>query len=140
MIPLESNDYEMLLASILDLHAFRDRISLRSWLLDEALQRLIPCDLLSYNEVDLLNPANTLAILKPESNAFVQEFFPRFQALAHQHPLITRQLHSPDFSVHKSPIICRANPFTGWHCIGKCIGPWASNFKSPLPSNLSRIA
>jgi hypothetical protein len=58
-------------------------------------------DWLSYNEVDLAHPENTVAILKPESNPIFQRFFPRFQELAHQHPLITRQQQSADFPVHK---------------------------------------
>jgi DNA-binding CsgD family transcriptional regulator len=98
---LSQNEYELFLNCIRELHAFRDLNALRSWLLDTALPQLIPSDWLSYNEVDLLNPANTLAILKPESSTIFQQLFPRFREVVHQHPLINRQLASADFPVHK---------------------------------------
>ncbi len=94
-------DYELLLEFIRELHSFRDLESVRMWLLDTALPRLIRSDWLSYNEVDLAHPENTVAILKPESNQIFQRLFPRFQELAHQHPLISRQLQLADFPVHK---------------------------------------
>lgn len=101
MSQLSRNDYELFLDCIRELHSFRDAAALRSWLLDTALPKLVPSDWFSYNEVDLLNPANTLAVLQPESNSLFQRLFPRFQEVAHQHPLITRQLESPNFPVHK---------------------------------------
>ena len=101
MSRLAHDEYELFLDCIRELHTFRDLPSLRSWLLDTALPRLIPSDWLSYNEVDLLHPENTLAILKPESNTIFQQLFPRFQEVAHQHPLILRQLQSADFPVQK---------------------------------------
>jgi DNA-binding CsgD family transcriptional regulator len=94
-------DYEMLLDCIRELHSFRDLESVRMWLLDAALPRLIPSDWRSYNEVDLLRPERTLAILKPESNGTLQQFLSRFAAVAHQHPLIIGQMQSDDFPVHK---------------------------------------
>ena len=60
----------MLLAYVCRLHTFRTLESLRAWLLDEALPRLVPSDWLSYNEVDLSHPDNTQSILRPESNVF----------------------------------------------------------------------
>ncbi len=90
----------MLLACICQLHTFRDLDSLRAWLLDEALPRLVPSDWLSYNDVDLTHPENTLSILRPESNIFPQ-LFPRFCEIVHQHPLITRQMQRTTFPVHK---------------------------------------
>ncbi|HTB85259.1 MAG TPA: LuxR C-terminal-related transcriptional regulator [Candidatus Sulfotelmatobacter sp.] len=96
-----SADYELLLECIRELHSLRDVDSVRAWLLDHALPRLVPSDWLSYNEVDLAHPENTVAILKPDSKEFFQNLFPRFQELAHQHPLITRQMQLADFSVHK---------------------------------------
>ena len=101
MSRLSRSEYEMFLDCVGELHSFRDPPALRSWLLDTALPKLVPSDWLSYNEIDLLNPANTLAILKPESPEFFQQLFPRFREVAHQHPLITRQLESPNFPVHK---------------------------------------
>ena len=98
---LAPDEYESLLDCIRELHSFQDFPSLRAWLLDTALPKLIPSDWFSYNEVDLLHPENTLAILKPESNRIFQQLFPRFQEVAHQHPLIVRQRQSPDFPVHK---------------------------------------
>jgi DNA-binding CsgD family transcriptional regulator len=101
MSTLSKNDYELLLECISKLYSFRELTSLRAWLLDIALPKLIPSDWLSYNEVDLLNPENTLAILKPESETFFQQLFARFREVAHQHPLITGQMQSVNFPVHK---------------------------------------
>ncbi|MDR3460203.1 MAG: LuxR C-terminal-related transcriptional regulator [Verrucomicrobiae bacterium] len=94
-------DYELLLGCIRELHAFRDLATLHSWLLDTALPKLIPSDWRSYNEVDLLRPEKTLAILKPESAETLQLFLSRFAAVAHQHPLIIGQMQADDFPVHK---------------------------------------
>jgi hypothetical protein len=63
--------------------------------------KLIPADWLSYNEVDLLHPEKTLSILKPEADGIMQRLFPRFNEVAHQHPLITGSMQSNDFPVHK---------------------------------------
>ena len=101
MSQLIQSEYDLFLDCIRELHSFRDAAALRLWLLDTALPKLVPSDWFSYNEVDLLNPANTLAVLQPESNSLFQRLFPRFQEVAHQHPLITRQLESPNFPVHK---------------------------------------
>ena len=101
MSQLVQNDYDLLLNCIRELYAIHELPALRLWLLEAALPKLVPSDWFSYNEVDLLNPANTLAILKPEAGALFQRLFPRFQEVVHQHPLITRQLQSPDFAVHK---------------------------------------
>jgi len=94
-------DYKLLIECIRELHSFRDVESVRIWLLDTALPRLVPSDWLSYNEVDLAHPENTVAILRPEANQIFQRLFPRFQELAHQHPLISRQKQLADFPVHK---------------------------------------
>jgi DNA-binding CsgD family transcriptional regulator len=96
-----ASDYELLLQFVGELHAFRDKALMRTWLLDKALPALVPSDWLSYNEVDLLEPQKTLAILKPDSQSFFETLFPRFQQLAHQHPLVVRQLQSENFPVHK---------------------------------------
>jgi len=96
-----TKDYELLLDCIRELHAFRDLGSVRMWLLDTALPRLIPSDWLSYNEVDLLHPEKTLAILKPELDVSLQPLLQRFSEVAHQHPLIIGQLQTDDFPVHK---------------------------------------
>ena len=101
MQPLSQPDYELLFDCVRELHSFRDPLSLRSWLLDKALPKLLPSDWLSYNEVDLVNPENTLAVLKPESSTVFQGLFPRFKEVAHQHPLIIGQMQSANFSVHK---------------------------------------
>jgi DNA-binding CsgD family transcriptional regulator len=101
MSQLVRNDYELFLDCIRELYAIHELPALRLWLLEAALAKLIPSDWYSYNEVDLLHPANTLSILKPEAGTLFQRLFPRFQEVVHQHPLITRQLQSPDFAVHK---------------------------------------
>ena len=101
MSQLVQNDYELFLDCIRELYAIHELPALRLWLLEAALPKLVPSAWYSYNEVDLLHPANTLAILKPEASALFQRLFPRFQELVHQHPLINRQLQSPDFAVHK---------------------------------------
>jgi DNA-binding CsgD family transcriptional regulator len=98
---ISPNDYEVLLNCIRELHSFADVGLLRTWLLDSALPQLIPSDWLSYNEVDLVNPANTLAILRPEGDARFPALLPRFQELVHQNPLVARQLETPNFPVHK---------------------------------------
>jgi DNA-binding CsgD family transcriptional regulator len=97
---LSEPDYQTLMACICQLHTFRNLESLRAWLLNEALPRLVPSDWLSYNEVDLSEPEKTLSILKPESDVFPQ-LFPRFCEVIHQHPLITRQMQLTTFPVHK---------------------------------------
>ncbi len=101
MSQLVQNDYELFLDCIRELYAIHELPALRLWLLEAALPKLVPSDWCSYNEVDLLHPANTQAILKPEASALFQRLFPRFQELVHQHPLINRQLQTPDFAVHK---------------------------------------
>lgn len=101
MSGLSQNEYELLFDCVRELHSFRDQPALRTWLLDTALPKLIPSDWLSYNEVDMLNPENTLSILRPEANAIFQRVFPRFKEVAHQHPLIMGQMQCVNFPVHK---------------------------------------
>lgn len=98
---ISSTEYEWLFDRILELHSFADADSLRAWLLDTVLPKLIPSDWLSYNEVDLENPANTLTILRPEGDPRFPPVVARFRELVHQNPLIIRQLETPNFSVHK---------------------------------------
>ena len=101
MEPLSEPDYLELLDCIGQLHAFRELAELRNWLLDFALPRLVPSDWISYNEVDLVTPENTLAILKPETDHIFEQLFPRFREVIHEHPLITRQMQATTFPVHK---------------------------------------
>ena len=101
MTPLAPNEYDLLLDCIRELHTFHSQTALRSWLLDTALPKLVPSDWLSYNEVNLLEPEKTVSILKPDSNTFFEQLFPRFKEVAHQHPLIVRQIQFTDFPVHK---------------------------------------
>ena len=101
MSQLVQNDYDLFLDCIRELYSIDELPALRLWLLEEALPKLLSSDWFSYNEVDLLHPANTLAILKPEAGALFQRLFPRFQEVVHQHPLVTRQLQSPEFAVYK---------------------------------------
>jgi len=98
---LTQNEFELLLDCIRELHTHRSLTGLRAWLLDQILPKLIPSDWISYNEVDLRNPENTLSILKPEANVIFEQLFPRFKEVLHQHPLITRQMQLADFPVHK---------------------------------------
>lgn len=101
MTRLSPGDCDLLLSCVGELHAFRDRAALCEWLLDKAMPRLIPSDWLSYNEVDLLTPEKSIAVLKPKSEYFFQVLFPRFRELTHQHPLIVNQMQSANFPVHK---------------------------------------
>jgi DNA-binding CsgD family transcriptional regulator len=101
MTRLLPKDYDLLLHCVGELHSLQSRGALCSWLLDNALPLLISSDWLSYNEVDLLKPANTIAILRPESSKFFQRLFPRFKELTYQHPLIVHQMQSANFPVHK---------------------------------------
>jgi DNA-binding CsgD family transcriptional regulator len=100
MFRLGPLDYDLLLGCIRELHSFQDLSALRLWLLEDAFPRLVPSDWYSYNEVDLLSPKKTFALLRPEAESF-SALFPRFAALAHQHPVITRQMNRQDLSVHK---------------------------------------
>lgn len=79
MSHLLQNDYELFLDCIRGLYSIHELPALRLWLLEAALPKLVPSDWYSYNEVDLLHPANTQAILKPEASALFQRLFPRFQ-------------------------------------------------------------
>ena len=51
--------------------------------------------------MDLVNLANTLAILRPEGDPRFPPVFARFRELVHQNPLAIRQLETPNFPVHK---------------------------------------
>ena len=93
-------DYDLLLACIRELHSFQDLAALRLWLLEDAFPRLVPSDWYSYNEVDLASPQKTLALVRPEVKTF-SALLPKFASLAHQHPVITRQLNRQDLSVRK---------------------------------------
>jgi len=101
MSQLSQRDCAALVECIGELHSFQELEALRAWLLDSALPKLIPSDWLSYNEVDLHHPANTLAILKPEANQTFQRLFPRFREVIHQNPLVRNQLQSAGLPVHK---------------------------------------
>jgi DNA-binding CsgD family transcriptional regulator len=106
---LSTADYSILLDSIRELHAFRDLASLRLWLLDVALPRLISADWLSYNEVDLKAPQNTVILIRPNPASFLP-LLPRFAELSHQHPIIARQVNRRDLSVRTiSEFIARAD-------------------------------
>jgi len=101
MTTLAPTEYELLLDCIRQLHSLPDLPSLRTWLLDSALPRLLPSDWLAYNEVDLQAPEKFLALVRPENKAIWKRLQPVFAGLAHQHPLIIRQMHSENFPVHK---------------------------------------
>jgi len=89
-----------LLACARDLHASRDVASLRLWLLESGLPRLIPSDWYSYNEVDLGAPHKTFTMLRPAPDAFAS-LLPRFAQLSHQHPIIACQLNQRELPVRK---------------------------------------
>jgi len=95
---LSPADYDRLLDCVRELHSFRDLPALRLWLITAALPRLIPSDWFSYNEVDLHSPQNTFTLLRPDAKVF-KPLIPRFAELAHQHPIITRQLNQHDLAV-----------------------------------------
>jgi DNA-binding CsgD family transcriptional regulator len=101
MNTLSTEDYELMLACIRELHSFRDPLLLRNWLLDVAFPRILTSDWISYNEVDLLSPENSMAVIKPDMAPALLPLFPRFKELAYQHPLITRQIELDNFPVHK---------------------------------------
>lgn len=98
---ISPNEYEVLLNCIRELHSFDDVTTLLAWMLDTALPRLIPSDWISFNEVDLTNPANTKAVIRPENDPRFPALITRFQELVHQNPLVVRQLNLPNFPVHK---------------------------------------
>jgi DNA-binding CsgD family transcriptional regulator len=101
MSKLSPSDYELIFEFVRELHSFRDLSALRLWLLETALPKLVPSDWLSYNEVDVAHPENTIAILRPHAQHTYDKLFPRFTELAHQHPLILGQMKSANFPVHK---------------------------------------
>ena len=76
---LVQNDYELFLDCVRELHSIRELSALQLWLLETALPKLVPSDWYSYNEVDLVNPANTLAILRPEGDPRFPPVYARFQ-------------------------------------------------------------
>ena len=100
-MPLLEKDYEVLLDCIQQLYSFHSQPSLIEWLLGSALPKLIPSDWLSYNDVDPRNPRNTISIVNPRHNPLIERLMPRFTEVAHQHPLIIRQMQAGDFPVHK---------------------------------------
>lgn len=100
MFRLGPLDYDLLLGCIRELHSFQDLDDLRVWLLEDAFPRLVPSDWYSYNEVDLKSPQKTRLLMRP-SPASLSVLFPRFAAVAHQHPVIMRQMNKRDLSVRK---------------------------------------
>jgi DNA-binding CsgD family transcriptional regulator len=100
MFRLGSQDYDLLLDCIRELHSFRDVSVLRLWLLEDAFPRLVPSDWFSYNEVDFQSPQKNFVLLRPDTGS-IGALLPKFAAFAHQHPIITRQMNKQDLSVLK---------------------------------------
>jgi DNA-binding CsgD family transcriptional regulator len=98
---LSQKDCKSLLDCIQELHSFRSQSSLLDWLLESALPRLIPSDWLSYNDVDLRNPKNTVSIITDQARSALAPLLPRFTEVVHQHPLVIGQMQADDFPVQK---------------------------------------
>jgi DNA-binding CsgD family transcriptional regulator len=88
MARLAHADLLGMLAFVREAESFPDLPAFRAGVLP-GLRRLVPCDLVGYNEVDTAT-GQTLVVLDPEDAMFegIEEVLGR---LAHQHPLIARQ-------------------------------------------------
>jgi DNA-binding CsgD family transcriptional regulator len=101
IVLLTQKDCKSLLDCIQELHSFRSQSSLLDWLLDSALPQLIPSDWLSYNDVDVRNPQNSVSIVTPKARPALAPLLPRFKEVVHQHPLVVGQIQADDFPVRK---------------------------------------
>jgi hypothetical protein len=99
MSRLSSSDYALLLDCIREMHTLPDLPSLRIWLLERALPRLLPADWFSYNEVDLRTPSTTV-LMRPDDGRALS-YLEKWTAHAHEHPLIANGPEKGDLSVRK---------------------------------------
>lgn len=88
MAQLTSGDLHAALDFVAEAHSFEDAESFRHGILP-GLERLVPCDLVGYNEVDPGGAALVLTYPEPVP-APINAELPR---LAHQHPLICVQMN-----------------------------------------------
>jgi len=92
MIQLPARDLHAALAFVDEAHCFADLESFRGGILP-GLEKLVPCDLVGYNEVDP-GGGNALVVTHPDPPLeFAGEVLSR---LAHQHPLIMAQADGDD--------------------------------------------
>lgn len=92
MTQLPARDLHAALAFVDEAHCFADLESFRSGILP-GLEKLVPCDLVGYNEVDP-GGENALVVTHPDPPLeFAGEALSR---LAHQHPLIMAQAGGDD--------------------------------------------
>src|SRR5690349_15342223 len=92
MTQLPARDLHAALAFVDEAHCFADLESFRGGILP-GLEKLVPCDLVGYNEVDP-GGANALVVTHPDPPLeFAGEALSR---LAHQHPLIMAQARGDD--------------------------------------------
>ncbi len=96
MTTLSASDLRAALDFVGDAHSFDDLDSFRAGILP-GLDRLVPSDLVGYNEVDPGN-GDALVVLYPDVAIETGEVLSR---LAHQHPLITLQMEHGDERAHK---------------------------------------
>ena len=101
VVLLPQKDCKSLLDCIQELHAFHSQSSLLDWLLESALPGLIPSDWLSYNDVDLRHPQNTVSIVTDKARPALAPLLLRFTEVVHQHPLVVGQMQADDFPVKK---------------------------------------
>lgn len=92
MTQLPARDLHAALAFVDEAHSFADLESFRSGILP-GLEKLVPCDLVGYNEVDP-GGGNALVVTHPDPPLeFAGEALSR---LAHEHPLIMAQAQGDD--------------------------------------------
>jgi len=103
MTQLPARDLQAVLAFVDEAHSFADLDSFRSGILP-GLEKLVPCDLVGYNEVDP-GGANALVITHPDPPLEIAgEALAR---LAHQHPLIAVQANGDDRTYKISDFLSR---------------------------------
>lgn len=96
MTRLSASDLRAALDFVGEAHSFDDLDSFRAGILP-GLDRLVPSNLVGYNEVDPGN-GEALVVLYPELAIETGEVLSR---LAHQHPLISLQVNHGDERTHK---------------------------------------
>lgn len=104
MSQLPARDLHAALAFVDEAHSFADLESFRSGILP-GLEKLVPCDLVGYNEVDP-GGENALVITHPDPPLPIAG--EALSRLAHQHPLISLQANGDDRTAKISDFLtCR---------------------------------
>jgi len=103
MAQLPARDLQAVLAFVDEAHSFADLDSFRSGILP-GLERLVPCDLVGYNEVEL-GGEEALVITYPDPPLEIAGA--ALARLAHQHPLIAVQANGDDRTYKISDFLTR---------------------------------